>query len=468
MKWQQITPFLLHLQAVSIRTKIWGMVLGLVFILGAGITIQVRQAIRWTLEQQLGEQSVSIAHDVSARAADLILVNDLYALHQLLTETKNNNPDVRYAFVVSPHQQILAHTFGDGFPASLLSANTVSATAHHHTLHLETDEGQIWDTAVPILNNQVGTVRIGLSETRLQNTQETLTGQILLTTIMVSAVGIAAATWLTWVITQPILELKTAVQTIGRGQAVTPLHPWAEDEIGELTHAFNGMSHQLTLAAQERTEKEQLRTQLLEKVITAQEEERRRISRELHDETGQALTSLMVQLQNMCQSCAAVGIQPQMVTARHLLTHTLDNIHNLARELRPSVLDDLGLEAALQRYVQDYQQRQKVNVDLVILGLQQRLPPAVEIALYRIVQECLTNIARHAQAATASIFIERRPQNVRLIIEDDGVGFDVAAAFQRDRLGLYGMKERAQLLNGSLQIESSPGQGSAVMVEVPL
>lgn len=88
MKWQQITPFLLHLQAVSIRTKIWGMVLGLVFILGAGITIQVRQAIRWTLEQQLGEQSVSIAHDVSARAADLILVNDLYALHQLLTETK--------------------------------------------------------------------------------------------------------------------------------------------------------------------------------------------------------------------------------------------------------------------------------------------------------------------------------------------------------------------------------------------
>jgi signal transduction histidine kinase len=128
----------------------------------------------------------------------------------------------------------------------------------------------------------------------------------------------------------------------------------------------------------------------------------------------------------------------------------------------------LGLEAALSRYVQDYQSRYPLEVDLVVIGLEERLPPAVETAVYRIVQEGLTNIARHSQAKTASILIEQRNGRLRAIIEDDGVGFTQQIAVQNGRLGLYGMRERAELLNGTLTIESAPGQGTSIFVEVPL
>ncbi len=122
----------------------------------------------------------------------------------------------------------------------------------------------------------------------------------------------------------------------------------------------------------------------------------------------------------------------------------------------------------LTRYVQDYQARHAITVDLAIIGLEERLPPPVETALYRIVQESLTNIARHAQAESASILLERRNGRVRAIIEDDGIGFDEQTADGDGHLGLYGMHERAELLNGALTVESVPRQGTNIFVEVPL
>jgi signal transduction histidine kinase len=454
--------------AFSVRTKIMGIVLVLVLLLGVGITVQVRTVLTQALEKRLEEQSITVARDLAARSTDLILINDLFALHQLLEETQLNNPDVRYAFVADRDGVILAHTFGAGFPPDLQAANQAFSTDHHHTVRLITDEGLVWDTAVPIFDGQAGIARVGLSEDSMRDTISALTGQMLLTTVMVSAVGIAAATLLTWVVTRPILELKRAAEAVGRGDFEQRVTPWAGDEIGELATAFTAMTADLAQAEQERAERDHLRTQLLEKVISAQEEERRRIARELHDETGQALTSLMVRLQMMNQQCPVPELKPQMDEVRNLIAQTLDDVHNLAVELRPSVLDDLGLEAALTRYVQDYQARHPVSVDLAIIGLEERLPPPIETALYRIVQESLTNIARHARAETASVLLEQRNGRVRAIIEDDGIGFDEQAADGNDRLGLYGMRERAQLLNGTLTIESAPGQGTNIFVEVPL
>src|SRR5512145_256797 len=134
--------------AVSIRTKIMGMVLGLVALLGITATLQVRAMFTQTLEARLEEQSVSITRDLAARSTDLILINNVYALHQLLRDTQANNADVRYAFIVNAQGQVLAHTFGDGFPAGLIEANAVPSDVHHHTQVLQTDDGPIWDTAV--------------------------------------------------------------------------------------------------------------------------------------------------------------------------------------------------------------------------------------------------------------------------------------------------------------------------------
>lgn len=463
------TRFWHYAGAVSVRTKIMGIVLGLVLLLGTGVTMQVRSGLFRVLEVRLAEQSVSVARDLAARSTDLILVNDLFALHQLLRETQENNPDLRYAFIVDKDGIILAHTFGEGFPVDLLTANTVAPTDHHATQILQTEEGSIWDTAVPIFEGQAGIARIGLSEESVYDSVTLLTGQMLLSTVLVSAVGIAAATWLTWIVTRPILALKQAAQAVGQRDFAQRVTPWADDEIGELAQAFNVMTADLGRADQERSEREQLRSQLLEKVISAQEEERRRIARELHDETGQSLTSLMVRLQTLNQQCTLPELRPQIEEARQLVAQTLEEVHNLSMELRPSVLDDLGLIAALQRYTQDYQHRHHIDVDFVVLGLgEERLPATIETALYRIIQEGLTNVARHAEAETVSVLLERHGRRVRTIIEDDGIGFDPDMALNGERLGLYGIRERAKLLNGTLTIESDPKRGTTIFVEVPV
>ncbi|KAA3661056.1 MAG: HAMP domain-containing protein [Chloroflexi bacterium] len=457
-----------YVGAVSVRTKILGIVLGLVILLGVGITIQVRQVMFNALVARLQEQSIANGRDLAARATDLILINDLYALHELLNETQLNNPDVQYAFIVDADGDIIAHTFGDGFPLGLLGENQIESAIHHQTVSLDTDLGRVWDTAVPIFEGQAGMARIGMSENSIHDALDSLTRQMLLTTVAVSAVGILAAVLLTWIVTRPILQLKEAAKSVGEGDFSQRVRPWAGDEIGELALAFNVMTDQLAHAEIERAEREKLRKLLLEKVITAQEEERQRISRELHDETGSALTSLMVRLQMMSQQCPVPALKPQMNDLRQLLKRTLDDVHNLAVELRPSVLDDLGLEAALKRYVHDFCTHHHLDVDLVVVGLdQKRLPSPVETALYRIVQEGLTNAVRHAHAQTVSVLVERRNGRVRAFIEDDGTGFDLIQAKASGRLGLYGMQERTELLGGHFVIESEYGNGTSILIEVP-
>jgi signal transduction histidine kinase len=241
---------------------------------------------------------------------------------------------------------------------------------------------------------------------------------------------------------------------------------WANDEIGDLAEAFNAMATTLANADVERAERDQLRARYVSGVITAQEEERKRIARELHDSTSQSLTSLMIGMHALGDTCDSPELRRRADELRCVAAQTLDEVHALALQLRPSVLDDLGLAAALERFIADCRQRYALHIDLALNGLHNRLPMAVETALYRIVQEGLTNVARHAEASTASVFVERRNGSVRAIIEDDGRGFDPAQV--GDRLGLYGIRERAELLGGALVVESEPGRGAGLFVEIPV
>lgn len=189
----------------------------------------------------------------------------------------------------------------------------------------------------------------------------------------------------------------------------------------------------------------------------------------MHDSTSQSLTSLLVGLRTL-SDCGDATLRQHAEELRAVAAHTLDEVHTLALQLRPSVLDDLGLSAAVERYIADCRRHSSLQIDLVMRGLDgARLPAEVETALYRIVQEALTNVLRHADAETASVLLEQRNTSVRAIIEDDGHGFDPSVAGKADqRLGLYGMHERAQLLGGKVTVESELGQGSSVFVEIPL
>lgn len=222
---------------------------------------------------------------------------------------------------------------------------------------------------------------------------------------------------------------------------------------------------------QEVIRKEASRTRLLAKVVTAQEEERQRISRELHDETGQALTSLLVQLKILEGQSDLESVRAQIGTLRALTAQTLEDIHRLSLDLRPAALDDLGLVAALQWLIDERAGKNGLTIHLQDDDLESvRLPHEIENVLYRIIQEALTNIIRHAQAEHAWVELTRDGEIVRIAIRDDGVGFDPQEAAERPEggVGLLGMRERIELIGGTFRLQSAPGAGTRIEAAVRL
>jgi signal transduction histidine kinase len=207
--------------------------------------------------------------------------------------------------------------------------------------------------------------------------------------------------------------------------------------------------------------------QMSSQVLTAQEEERKRIARELHDDTAQALTSVLVRLRLMERSLGDERLQKGLTELRALTGATLEGVRRLAIDLRPPMLDDLGLEAALQSLVQDFSQRWPIKATFASSRLG-RLPVEAELVLYRIVQEALSNVAKHANASTVLVRLTRRGQTLRLLVEDDGCGFDVEATkhSRESGLGLFGMEERLALVGGTLWVNSAVGGGTRVSAEV--
>jgi len=204
----------------------------------------------------------------------------------------------------------------------------------------------------------------------------------------------------------------------------------------------------------------------LRRVVQAQELERQRLARELHDETGQALTSILLGLKPLEE---ALGDQSSRAALAELHEHVvaaLQNVRRLAVELRPAVLDDFGLVAALERLTESFAEQTGIRVDFHSALGEARLPSDVETAFYRVVQESLTNIIKHANARNISVSLARRGSAVAAVIEDDGAGFDRRAVGQ-EGIGLLGMRERLALLDGRLEIESRPGGGTTVVAEVP-
>lgn len=212
----------------------------------------------------------------------------------------------------------------------------------------------------------------------------------------------------------------------------------------------------------------QVQRQLLTKLMSAQEDERRRIARDLHDEIGQALTSLLFGLRVLAEGSDA-SVRERAEDLRCVVVATLDQVRCLARGLRPSVLDDLGLTAALERQAADFSNVHGIPVEVECRGERGlRLPGEVETALYRIAQEALTNSARHAQAQHVHMTLEQQPRAVRLTVQDDGRGFASCDSRVGRGLGLSGMKERAALLKGSVQVASTPGDGTRITVQIPV
>ena len=219
--------------------------------------------------------------------------------------------------------------------------------------------------------------------------------------------------------------------------------------------------------------REKDRRRFLERVIMAQDDERRRIARELHDEAGQALASLIVRLRSLQDAASLREARTQASRLRKTLSDTIGGLARLARGLHPSLLDDLGLGPALKRHAADTAEALRIPIRVTIQGLgPRRLPLAVETALYRIAQEALTNVARHARAKHVEISLVRDDAGVRLVVADDGRGVSPtrkpSKAGVAGSLGLLGIRERAASLGGAAGVTSTAGRGTTVTVSLPL
>jgi signal transduction histidine kinase len=470
------------LQSVPFPVKIMGIVGVFICLLGLNVIVDMRSYMTGILDDQLRKRAVTIGNEVATESMNLILVGDLIGLYEKTKTVSLHNEDVRYVLILDEKGQLVAHNFGQGIPVGLLELRQLEKDpTGADVIEVDSEEGVILDVLVPLGKN-TGWVRIGMSEANMNRTINALSIKLMVTTLVITILGLFGAFIMSHLLTRPIKRLVDASIAVAEGDLSQRVSIGGQDEIGQLGRSFNGMAESLERYTQEREallaelmDKEQIRQQLLNKVLFAQEEERKRISRELHDETGQSLTSLIIGLKLLSQKNDLEQARVMAEDLRRVAYMTLEDVHRLAVELRPTVLDDMGLIAALERYVTEYKHQQGIMVvDLEVHNqVMERLPSEVETTLYRIVQEALTNVAKYAKARNVSIVLEIRTEGVNLIIEDDGVGFDVEQVLSernqgRQNLGLAGMQERSALLGGTFEIESKPGRGTTLYVRLLL
>lgn len=296
---------------------------------------------------------------------------------------------------------------------------------------------------------------------------------------------LGAAWYTTRRVVRPVEQLKAAARAFAQGSLDQPVNVVAQDELGELAEDIESMRRQLKRSHDEieqaRIELEKKvkeRTQRLQetlgKIITAQEEERRRLARELHDEQSQSLGALSVSLDRISRlvgQTSSPQTRAEIEQARDMARSLLNETRRIIYDLRPSVLDDMGLQAAIRWCAETHLERHGVKINIQSSLPQKRLPVPVEVALFRVAQEAIVNIERHSQARNAGIVLEQQDSLLRMQVWDDGKGFASETGgngLDVSGVGLEGMRERVRLIGGSMDILSAPGRGTTIKVAVPV
>lgn len=208
-------------------------------------------------------------------------------------------------------------------------------------------------------------------------------------------------------------------------------------------------------------------------IIKAQEEERKRVAREIHDGPAQLLANIVMRAEYILKLMEVEphNVKGELIRLQELVRQSLQDVRKIIFDLRPMVLDDLGLVPALHRYIDDYKKQFKINIEFVFFGKQERLSPTVEVALFRVIQEALNNVKKHARANQVMVKMEQLSNKIAVLIRDDGGGFNIdsiAKSKNRECYGLINMRERTQIMHGEFKITSSPGKGTVITIVIPL
>ena len=458
---------------ISLRAKIVGLVVSLLLLLAVTVLIQTERSISPFMNQQLDSQGIATGKYITDRSPEYIYRGDLFKLYTLIRDARNSNENIRYIFIVDAGETVLVDTFGNALPYGLLKANQVTPSEAYHINVIDTEEGLVRDIALPISDGKlIGTVRIGMSVKGITQAKSKLLISLAIATLSFILIGIVMAVLLAHLLSTPYRRMFEATKVYASGALSYRIPEWSiQDEGGQLTHAFNLMIESMEKSALEIEELSNMRQGLAEKLMQVQEEERSHLARELHDETSQSLASLRLGLKYTEKAPTLEQATVRLIEIRKLLDQTFDGIRRLITVLRPSVLEEGELGQAVKRYAQEFEERYGIQIDLELADVSGKLTDEVASSLYRIVQEALTNIARHARAQQVSIVLTNYLDEINLTIEDNGIGFNVTEVLAKRvanrKFGIFGIQERVVVMGGSFQIESALDQGTTIYVKVP-
>jgi len=431
---------------LPIQAKVIAIAVGMTVTLATILAWQIHHAYFRLEEQELIEQARFVAELVALNSAQM-LRNVQGTNIQNLLET---------AARISP----ATGTSIDRLQVRGEDGHVLAQVSQGSTLNTRS---RVFEASATLPGKIPGAVDVALSNGHISFEVGWHTRQIFLAAAAVAVLGLVIGWWLMRLVTAPICELVRFTRSVKTGDYSLRAPVRARDEVGELAGAFNDLMGQLQ-------HENAANRQLLRLIILAEEEERKRVARELHDHTGQALTSLIASLAALRNGGHTAEVADLLAVA----TQALSEVHDLSRALRPGVLDELGLGPALRKLAESLGERAGFKVQFAAVGLDEtaRLPRDIEVALYRIAQEALTNAMRHGHAASAEVLLQRKSGAILLVIEDDGAGFDSsnwrARCLRGEHVGLLGIDERATLLGGTFRLESRPGNGTSLFVEVPV
>ena len=478
MKWFRHLSIYYKFNTIIVSMLVMNLILGAVMI----------QTASNLIENQLEKRGVELASYIGVLSSNDILLDDRYALSDRINKTKQNTDDVRYIIVADSAGRILAHTFDDQFPEGLPAILIKSVTSpesaglpgsgKYRVDKYDSNEGFIREIVWPVENGDIGYIRVGLSERQTEQVLNRRGNDFIIAILLLSLLSAGGATYMAFVMVRPLRSLTRAAEQIGQGNFAVQAVVVSQDEVGKLSLVFNDMVRKLqekqvenVRLVEELKLKEALRADLIRKLFVIQEDERKHLSRELHDETGQLLASLLAYMKLLLSKLKDEAQKELLQKARDVAIHALGSLRKIAVDLRPPVLDDLGLAAAMLKYIQTFSEQQGIHVQVDMPEDKTDVGSEISLALYRILQESLTNIARHAEAENVYISLLDSNEEIRLVIKDDGVGICNAAEpetkRQKNGLGIYGMTERAELLGGTMKLESVYGAGTTVYATLP-
>jgi len=491
----------------KLRTKLTLLIEGLIFIivLVVGIITTVREKV--TLENELRKRGIALAEDLAQFSARPLLNNDLATLRRFVNHSMNQDY-VRYVIILDNHGNVVMHSdlsqvgkiYQDRLSKTALSS-PLSGWAHGDLM----EKGEhYYDIFAPIMVSEarLGTVRLGYSHTAVEKEITTARHQILFIGLVTIVFGGVLAYLLASYISLPITRISAAMGQVANGALDAPPKINRNDEVGVLADSFNKMAKDLArhrrnleVLVEERTEKlESTNVQLTQEIFerrraeqelqesrqhlrdlashlqSIREEERSHIAREIHDELGQALTALKMDthwLASRLPSDQTVLID-KLSSMSRLINHTVEMVRRIAAELRPGLLDDFGLTAAIEWHGQEFASRAGIECEIFSEPEDIILDQERSIALFRIFQETLTNVARHADATRVEVFLKENPDAMVLEVRDNGNGISAEQISSTKSFGLMGMRERVHALGGDLKISGIPDEGTLVRVSIPL